>query len=427
MAILRYQKLPQGDGTGSSWANARAAANLATDYASAAPGDRFFVGQERHKPEIYIDQSWPQFNRPGTETDRILVCGGNLGEEGSIGLSRNEKDVQPTLKNDSRGEPWGPGKPKGSGILDINEGADYLTIENFFLQGGNDSVGAVNLDGSNTGLQLNKLNFKNVGRAVALSSSASYTDTIIRKCRAEGITRGFLRTQGTNSGWLIEDVIAIAEFADGDAIIQIFQHEDNDTNVTYRRVHARFGPSLYVPDGTTESAGGYTQGDGYNAETNTSNFLYDGCSAVGFWDGGWDVKTNNVTFYRCFAHDNKRHFRTWGVGVVFKECLMWPTQHKDMHTHNTLMHHLSRDSTQVTVNDNTYIADDGLDAFLETEGAAGGAFFRATNCTVENMPSNVPFWTGTPGLTMELTNFRINDTVFNGTFIAGSENDVTGY
>lgn len=421
MTNLYYQNAAAGTGDGSTWANRRAFSSFAADYASAQPGDSFFLGQRRYEQETYLNPSFPTFNISGTAEAPIEVCGVNVGENGSVGGSRDPKDYQPIIKSDLRGEPYSDGRASGSGFFAVSS-ANYARFENMFLQGANRTPGAFTLSGSITGAEIHGINAYNVGRVIECSDGLVTNGLTIADCWAVHCSRGFARFQGSSNNMTIRNVYAHMRWTDDDSIIQAFQHQDSDTNVLYDNCHVKGSVSINKEQAFGD-ANEFFQGDGYNAEAGCSNFTYNRCSAEGCTDGGWDNKAANVVLNDCWARSNKRHYRFWN-SVTLNRCRTFPTQHKRANTNTTLHLNMARNSTQMTVNDSYFQVDEGTDRFLEAEGSSGGALFTMNNCRID-IPSSVVFATGA-GTNMILNNVDINGTIYNGNYVVGTT-DVTGY
>ena len=62
------------------------------------------------------------------------------------------------------------------------------------------------------------------------------------------------------------------------------------------------------------ASGSYWNADGYSSERGNKNILIENSKASGWTDGGHDHKAENITLRNCVAWDNKRNYRSWGLG-----------------------------------------------------------------------------------------------------------------
>src|SRR5262249_29742259 len=60
----------------------------------------------------------------------------------------------------------------------------------------------------------------------------------------------------------------------------------------------------------------YWNGDGFSAEAQTHDISFENTFASGNTDGGYDIKSSNVTMVNAAAEGNKRNFRFWGHNVT---------------------------------------------------------------------------------------------------------------
>lgn len=187
-----------------------------------------------------------------------------------------------------------------------------LVIKNSkFLNLGN---GAIRVNVATDGLVVEQVEGKDLYRflentASDRSTPASLTNFTLRQITGEDIHRAMTRIRYGSRDGLIEDVIARAS-EETERYCTGFVLDDEAQAIVYRRCEAH---------GFAERGGSsndYWNGDGFSDERGNKAIQYLDCTATGSTDGGFDLKSTDVTLSDCLAKDNKRNFRLWGSGEL---------------------------------------------------------------------------------------------------------------
>ncbi len=145
---------------------------------------------------------------------------------------------------------------------------------------------------------------------------ALVTGLTVRRCRAEVYERSFARFRHASHTVLIEDCEGDSGRLDGDRFAAGIAIEDGCHDMVFRRCAMR--------NHHDDNGKGYWNADGFFANDETYNILFEDCEATGNTDSGWDVKGRNPRWIRCRASGNKRNFRYWGLDGVAEDLSLGP-------------------------------------------------------------------------------------------------------
>lgn len=280
-----------GDKSGSSWANAAAISSLDTMVKKAGVGGTVLLAADKgdYVVKAPIGITGAGVTIKGVNTD------GSAGEAHFTG---------------TRAAEWKEGAAAGNELFRINKGADGLTFENMQI----DNTGvAFKVGGDVKNLTVQHIDADNVQRffenyVTGGNKTATISGLTIRDVDVTGFSENVVRLKYDTHNVLIEDVRGDSERQDDDGFTMGVHLDGTAHDIVFRRV-------------TMENATGdrgtgvYWNGDGFAAERGTYNLTFEDTVARGNTDGGYDIKSDHVTFIRALAEDNSRNFRVWGEDV----------------------------------------------------------------------------------------------------------------
>jgi putative cell wall-binding protein len=296
---------PQGSGTrdGSTWANAARLPDLPRLVAAAGAGGEVWIhgelGPYRHSAQISL--------RAGGAPGRPVVV---------RGVAADGSDAAVPEIVGTRASPYNPGGEAGVEVFRLLSGANHLRFENLaFRDQGN---GCFRIGEDVTDLEITGMVATNVRRFVenyvsGRATSATVRGLVITRTVIHGFSKGAIRLQYDSSGILIEDVFGDSERQDGDNFAIGVHLSGTVHEATLRRV-------TMVNSQETKPEG-YWNGDGFAAERETRNLLFEDTYSGGHTDGGYDIKSTDATLIRPVAEGSKRNYRFWGTRILVRDCL----------------------------------------------------------------------------------------------------------
>lgn len=296
--LNRAYVTPDGDGDGSSWADAASLNALSDLITRVARGGEVLIAADRGE---YSLEDAVELEHGGAEGAEILVRGAN---------SETNAPMAAVLRG-NRGD-----DEEGPDVFRLLRGANHLRFSHFdFRAIGN---GAFHAAAPIANITIEDCAFENIYRffentAARGEGHASIRGFVIRRCSGSRVERGFLRVRYNSSEGLIEDCSATGQANEGGLIPVGCALDDRAHTITYRRVFM---------DGFQQWGGGeYWNGDGFSDEPDNANVRYEACGARGSTDGGFDCKSRNVILENCVAEDNKRNFRIWSDRAALTNCI----------------------------------------------------------------------------------------------------------
>lgn len=291
MATTYISPTGSGDKSGSSWANAAPITSLDAMVKKAGTGGTVLLAADKGD---YVVKSPISITGSG-----VTISGANA--DGSVGEAHFVG---------TRAANWTAGAATGNELFRINKGADNLVFQNMQI----DNTGtAFRVGGDVKNLTVQHIDADNVQRffedyVSGSNKTATISGLTIRDVDVAGFSKNAIRLQYDTNNVLIEDVRADSERQDGDNFAMGVHLEDTVHDVTFRRV---------TMENATQTAGSgdYWNGDGFASERGTYNLTFEDTVARGNTDGGYDIKSDHVTFIRALAEDNARNFRVWGKDV----------------------------------------------------------------------------------------------------------------
>ncbi|MEH3106947.1 MAG: hypothetical protein PGN09_06555 [Sphingomonas fennica] len=293
MATTYISPTGSGDKSGSSWANAASISSLDAMMKKAGAGGTVLLA---------ADQGAYKVTAPISITaSGVTISGAN--RDGSV--------AEATFEG-TRAHDWTKGAAAGNELFRVQKGANDLVFEN--LQINNTGV-AIRVGGDVQNLTVRHVDADNVQRffenyASGDNKTATITGLTIKDVEVLGYSKQAIRLQYDTNKVLIEDFHGDSQFQTGDSFAMGAHLEDTVHDVVFRRVTMENNATV---DG---AASDYWQGDGFSAERDTYNIQFIDTVSRGNTDGGYDIKSNNVTFLRALAENNGRNYRVWGDDVT---------------------------------------------------------------------------------------------------------------
>lgn len=164
--------------------------------------------------------------------------------------------------------------------------------------------GMVRIAGEVDRLTMEDIQATNFYRLIECAQGASLSNFVVRRVRAKGFERSVARLRGQSRNGLFEDIWADSEAQMGDPFAVGFALEEGCHDITYRRCTV-----LRCQTPLVDKV--YRQGDGFSDEEQCHNISYIDTLAQQCTDGGYDLKSKNLTMVRARAVGNKRNFRFW--------------------------------------------------------------------------------------------------------------------
>jgi hypothetical protein len=149
---------------------------------------------------------------------------------------------------------------------------------------------------------------------------ATLQNLIITDCRANGIVRGFARFRELSNATLRNLELDAANMdGGGKNVCQLISLAAGE-NILLENVVLRNALNQPPPPKEGKKKG-YVQGDGVVCERKTRNITIRNCHASGMGDGGFDLKTTDVTIEDSSADSCKFGARIWAQGNnVIRRC-----------------------------------------------------------------------------------------------------------
>lgn len=301
---IRYISTAAGLADGSSWDNAAGIGSLAAFYTASQPSDEIWIASTVNHSKTSTT-AMVNANNP-TSTTRIRIRGMR-----PYGTTQGWPEKATIIGN--RTAPWPVpylgGGVAGGTLFEFGAGSKHTTVENLIIMNHDIAVKLNHAD--NAGIHVQDCEFINVRAGVSTLNGLT-TGLRVRRVMIAGFTLYGLHVSGTVNDVVFEDV-------------NIYQlnHDDNDignsptgvildvacNNIRVRRVRAYGGFDKRLD-------ANYWQGEGFSAEEDCYNIVWEDCYASDWTDAGWDIKSSNSTLLRCVAERNKRNFRLWPQSVA---------------------------------------------------------------------------------------------------------------
>ena len=287
-----------GDKSGSSWANAAPITAIDAMIKKAGAGGAVLLAADKGN---YTTTSTISITGAGTDGHVVTI----KGVDSRTGLDADAHFVG------SRASKWVEGAAAGNELFRLQKGADNLDFEHFQV----DNTGTVfRIGGDLKNLTLGHMDVSNVQRFVedyvtGSNATATVTGLTVKNVAVDGYSKDVVRLQYDSSKILIQDVVGDSGGQIGDNFAMGVHLEGTVHNVTFNRV-------TMENNATVGASGDYWNGDGFATERGTYDIHFVNTVARGNTDGGYDIKSDHVTFDGAVAADNGRNFRIWGNDVT---------------------------------------------------------------------------------------------------------------
>lgn len=371
---------PAGLADGSNWENAASLERMAQLVADLSSG-----GEIRLRADA----------GPYSIEDPIILGERNADAEVTIrGVDPGPGDARAVLLG-GRTSPYSPETANtGRAIFALDTGADGLTFERLSFK--NVGNGCFLLRGAVHALTIADVRATNVRRFIENedNDSANVEGLVIRQTRVLGFSKDAVRLQNNTHGVLIEDVLVDSRGQDGDHFAMGFHLTETVHDVVFRRV---------VAMNARDSLSDYRNGDGFVAERNTYNLLFEDTAAIDNMDAGYDIKASKVTLVDAMASGNKRNYRFWGSDVRMSGCRgMTPIRRGGIGTEAQVW---GGTAAQFMIEDSRFIGGDADTIVFDLEASAVGSADRTT----VRQPEGGDLVSLSDGAEMTLNGIRLRD------------------
>ena len=303
-----------GDKDGRDWQNAMPIGALGKALSRARPGTGYLIGFDPADGPIPLDRGQVLIKVSGEEKRPVFVQVGRIAGKHELAAAEGAASV---FKSS---QPWSVknfGK-RGSSFIAIANGASHLRLSGFQVDG-TPADGFFKFRAKQattfTDIAISGIEARNVGRIIETERGAMLRNLLISDCRAVGIVRGFARFRDlTDATFRNLELDADNMDGGGKNVCQLISLAAGE-NVLFENVTLRNAKNE-PPPATQGKEHGYVQGDGIVCERKTSNVTVRNCHARNMGDGGFDLKTTNVTMEDCTTDSCKFGARIWATGVI---------------------------------------------------------------------------------------------------------------
>jgi hypothetical protein len=315
-----FTALGAGDHSGSSWANAMPIQWLSRSLNLGEAGTAYFIGFDDSphstvawmKPVAYLKNS-------GAPGNPLRIGAGYLDPAGGQLMAAEAARAKPEARSFfASGRQLGDTdmNPRKSPrcVLSVQGGASHVVLSGFRLEGaGPQGLIMFNVEKDQTqafaDIVIRDIVARNVGRVIETAKGAQLANVTVENCSAKGIVRGFARFWNLKDS-ILRNLDLDADHQDGGLSnpCQLLALAEG-SNVTFENVTLK--NAYNKPKPNDKPGKSYVQGDGIVCERKTRDITIRNCHASGMGDGGFDVKTTNVTIEDSSAEACKFGARIW--------------------------------------------------------------------------------------------------------------------
>lgn len=307
-----------GEKDGRDWQNAMPMDALARALGLARPGSGFLIGLDPAGEPIAIGRNQIRIKASGDEDRPVFLQAGLIADDDGIAAAPNKayfKSARPwSVENFGR---------RGLSYFAFIDGASHLRISGFHIDG-TPADGFFKFRGKEAtayrNIVFSGIEARNVGRVIESERGAMLQNVVVSDCRAVGIVRGFARFRNLSDSTLRNlDLDAANMDAGGHNVCQLIAVTAGE-NLLFENIVLRNAINQPRPPKKGKKLG-YVQGDGIVCERKTMNVVVRKCHASGMGDGGFDLKSVNVTLEDCSTDSCKYGARIWSEGDnVIRRC-----------------------------------------------------------------------------------------------------------
>ncbi|HJR22529.1 MAG TPA: right-handed parallel beta-helix repeat-containing protein [Dongiaceae bacterium] len=309
-----------GDKDGRDWQNAMPIGALNKALGRARPGAGFLIGFEpAGGRSIPLDKGQILIKVSGEEERPVFVQVGLIA--GDHELAAAESDA-PLFKSS---KPWSVENfgSRGRSFFAIANGASHLRLSGFRIDG-TPADGFFKFRAKQPAtfndIAISGIEARNVGRIIETERSAKLRNLLVSDCKAVGIVRGFARFRDLSDA-AFRNLELDADNLDGGGknVCQLIALSAGE-NILFENITLRNALNEPPPPKQGKEPG-YVQGDGIVCERKTRNITVRNCHASNMGDGGFDLKSTNVTMEDCTTDSCKFGARIWAEGNnVIRRC-----------------------------------------------------------------------------------------------------------
>ncbi|HVZ98873.1 MAG TPA: right-handed parallel beta-helix repeat-containing protein [Caulobacterales bacterium] len=396
MADYFYTKHGEGRRRGAGWRDSRPFALLANDLRDARPGDRFAIGFPNFG-ENPVD--WTGANlvvqRSGAPGRPIRIEAGYGVGQAELRAARGAGGAFFLAPNSMRARVGAP--------LRIN-GASYVEVSGLRVDGAS-ADGVIKFGpGASNNVALRGFSVRNAGRAIETDRGAQIRNLLVEDCDAFALSRGFARFWQLDQS-VLRNLTLDANRVDlgGGNVTQLIAVAAG-SEVRFENI--QFRNAVNTRD--------YVQGDGLVCERGTRRFVVRNCHAEGMGDGGFDLKTTDVTVEDCTAAACKYGLRIWSMGRnVVRRCVIRDPRRYGAQSGACVEAHGRAEFT-----DCQFEAGAGAAIFRLSTGGEGPPALRVTGGAIR-LENGAELVSGDREGGVELVNVAVNGHARSGHFSAG--------
>jgi hypothetical protein len=309
-----------GDKDGRDWRNAMPIEALSKEINAARPGAGFLIGFDPAGAPLALDTDQIRINASGAEGNPVFLQAGVMAEGAGIAAA-----PEPAAAFFKSARPWSLedfGR-RGSSYFALTDGASHLRISGFRIDG-TPADGFFKFRGKEAtifeDIVFSDIEAKNVGRVIETDRGAVLRNITVADCRAVGIVRGFARFRNLSDAVLRNLELDAANMdAGGEDVCQLISVVAGE-NLLFENLVLRNALNQPPPPEEGKKPK-YVQGDGIVCERETANVTIRKCHASAMGDGGFDLKSTNVTMEDCTTDSCKFGARIWVRGEnVIRRC-----------------------------------------------------------------------------------------------------------
>jgi hypothetical protein len=318
-SVLMITAAGAGDEDGRDWQNAMPIGALSKVLGRARPGSGYLIGFDPASGPVALDKGQIAIKASGDEKHPVFVQAGQIAGKHEIAAARGDL---PFFKS---AQPWSiqTVRRRGSSFFAISNGASHLHLSGFHIDG-TPADGFFKFRAKQattfTDIVISGIEARNVGRVIETERGAMLRNLLVSDCRAVGIVRGFARFRDlTDATFRNLELDAANMDGGGKNVCQLIALASGE-NVLFENITLRNALNEPPPPKQGKEPG-YVQGDGIVCERKTSNITVRNCHARNMGDGGFDLKSTNVTMEDCTTDSCKFGARIWATGDnVIRRC-----------------------------------------------------------------------------------------------------------
>lgn len=304
---------PDGGGShsGHTWQDAMPIVWLQRSFPLAEPGTAYYIGFPADAGPLPFRKSWGSLGVSGAAGNPIQIRGGRPGQGAAIeSVGANSG---PLIKS---ANPWSMdaaiahGAPKPP--LQLVQSASHVAVSGFAVEGTGVGgfirfVAVKGTEETYEDILISDIVAQNVGRVIETTHDTVVRHLTVENCNATNIVRGFARFFDLSDSVFRKITLDAGNLNAGiQQPCQLFSWVKGE-NVVFEDIVLKNAVNTALP--TDKKT--YTQGDGIVTERQTKNVTIRRCHASHMGDGGFDLKTTNVTIEDSSAEDCKFGARIW--------------------------------------------------------------------------------------------------------------------